>query len=289
MPVVARLTGGTAISVHVTRFAFQAMLLVCLLLAAERVCGDRVTALGLALAVAATQIGTEVWRDSCLWFDNCAHALLALALVAQRPAVVAGACLLGAFVDERTLLVLPLIMLFAHATGASRTHQWWLVAVGPTYVAIRSGLSLYFGMANPIGEIGTVGVLVPNLANLPAAFWFALEGGWIFVATAIWLGTRPTRHGAVWLALGTLGPLAAGAGVGDFTRSVAYVFPATFAAVACLRKFRQEWDQARWRTLAGSAAVVSLFTPNGVIIGNALHFESSLPVRALQEWLRMRS
>ena len=74
VPVIARLAGGSEFSVQVVRFGLQGVLLICLLLAAERVCGDRTAALGLAMAVSATHVGTEIWWDVCFWFDNCAHA-----------------------------------------------------------------------------------------------------------------------------------------------------------------------------------------------------------------------
>ena len=75
--------------------------------------------------------------------------------------------------------------------------------------------------------------------------------------------------------------------VGDFTRSASYAFPATLVALAALaRSERFAREPAGLRALAGFAAGVSLIVPNAVVLGDTVAFESSLPVRAIQAWLR---
>ncbi len=140
VPLVGHLTHTGVPGVHVTRFALHALLLVSLVLAAERACGDRGAALAAALAIAGTYVGTSVWRDTCRWFDNCAHAFLALALVARSPWLAGGAVLLAGFTDERSLLIVPLLVLFHVFTGSPRATSVGLAAAVPLYLISRLAL-----------------------------------------------------------------------------------------------------------------------------------------------------
>lgn len=286
VPLVAKFTGGGIASVQAVRYGLQAVLILGLLLAAERACGDRAAALGAALAIAGTHVGTEVWRDAFFWFDNCAHAFAALALLATGPWLAGGAVLLGMFVDERVLCAVPLIALFHLVTHCRRGVLVGLGLAMAAYFAIRIALSVCFGLHNPLTLIGAASVLIPNLANAPVAFWFSLEGGWLLMA-AVAKEAGPAKPTSAGLFAFTFLLLMASGFVGDFTRSATYAFPATLVALAILAQSeRISRCPARLRSLAGTAAAVSLLVPNGVAIWDIAGFESSLPVRAVQAWLR---
>jgi hypothetical protein len=286
VPLLARASGLGFTGVHLVRFGLQAVLLVGLLLAAERACADRLTALGAALTITGTQVGTAVWRDAFGWFDNCAHAFVVLAILARNPWLAGTAAVAGLFVDERVLCALPLVALFHAVTGGRRSTLLGLGGAVPVYLATRAALSWQFGLHNPLAWIGVAPVLIPNLANAPAAFWFGLEGGWLFMAAAT-RGSASRQREIAGLFVWTLLVLMASGLVGDFTRSTSYAFPAPLVALAILA--RSEWaagNLAGLRRLAGLAAAVSLFVPNGFVIWENVVFESSLPVRIVQAWLR---
>jgi len=286
IPVAAKLMGLGPRGMDVIRYSLQFALILGLLLAAERACGDRVTALGAALAVAGTQIGTEVWRDVYCWFDNCAHAFVALALLARGPWLAFTVVLLGLWVDERVLCAVPLLALFHVVISSRRSVLAGLLLAGPVYFALRAGLTLGFGLHNALAGIGTAHELVPNLANAPMAFWFSLEGGWLLLLVA---AREPglNRQAIAALLVFTILLLCASGFVGDFTRSATYAFPAIFVALALLARAPGiQREPAQLRSLAGWAAGISLFVPNGIVLGEVVGFESSLPVRALQAWLR---
>ena len=286
IPVAAKLTGLGLPGTDVIRYSLQLVLVLGLLLAAERACGDRVAALGAALAVAGTQIGTEVWRDVYCWFDNCAHAFVALALLARGPWVAFTVILLGLWVDERVLCAVPLLVLFHVIIASRRSVLVGLLLAGPAYFALRAGLTLGFGLHNALGGIGTAHELVPNLANAPMAFWFSLEGGWLLLIVSARENVVSRPLLAALFAF-TILLLCASGFVGDFTRSATYAFPATFVAVALLARAPGiQREPARLRSLAGWAAAISLLVPNGIVLGEIVGFESSLPVRAVQAWLR---
>lgn len=285
VPLVAHLTHTGLPGVHATRFALQAVLLLCLLLAAERACGDRGTALAAALAIAGTYVGTSVWRDVCRWFDNCAHAFLALALVARSPWLAGAAVLLAAFTDERSLLVVPLLLLFHVFTGSPRRTIIGLATAVPLYLLARIALGRAYGLGTPAAGIGETHIFITNLDNAAAGYWFALEGGWLLLLLALYRATNAQRTatGAA-LLLAALLPVAASTGVGDFTRSATYAFPAALVALAWLRHTLGA-STTELRRSAMLAAVVSLVVPNVFVMGNVFH-ENSAPIHAVLLWLR---
>jgi hypothetical protein len=287
VPLLAYLTHSGMTGVHVARFTLQAVLIICVLLAAERAAGDRLVALAAALAIAGTYTGTSVWRDVCRWFDNCTHAFLALALILRPPWLAGGAVVLAAFTDERALLIVPLLILFHWFTGSPRRTLIGLAAGIPGYVAIRLAFALAFHLRMPTTGIAEWDIFFINTDNVVTGYWFALEGGWLLVAIAIWRGWASGRSRAgLALALATALPVVAAMGVGDFTRSAAYAFPAVLAALALLRR-SDLIAPAELRTLAVVAAAVSLLTPNVFVMRNVFH-ESSVPVRLLLGWLQTK-
>jgi hypothetical protein len=287
IPLLARLTGMGIKGTDVVRYGLQAVLILGLLLAAERACGDRVVALGVALAIAGTHVGTEVWRDAFYWFDNCAHAFAVLALLATGPWLAGGAVLLGLLVDERVLGTVPLLALFHLIIHSRRSVLVGLALGASAYFAMRVGLSVRFGLHYPLTGIGATSKLIPNLVNAPAAFWFALEGGWLLMVAAAREAAASGKREIAGLFAFTFLLLMASGFVGDFTRSASYAFPATLVALAALaRSERFAREPAGLRALAGFAAGVSLIVPNAIVLGDTVAFESSLPVRAIQAWLR---
>ncbi len=78
--------------------------------------------------------------------------------------------------------------------------------------------------------------------------------------------------------------MVAATGVGDFTRSANYAFPASFVALAWLRHILGT-GPAELRRCTALAAVVSLIVPNVFVMGTVFH-ETSAPVHAVLLWLR---
>ncbi|HVU32610.1 MAG TPA: hypothetical protein VHE61_04200 [Opitutaceae bacterium] len=285
VPLLARVTGTGITGVTVIRYALQLALLVALLLAAERACRDRLIALAVALAVAGTTVGTEVWRDLCLWFDNCAHAFMALALVATSPWAAGATVFLAALTDERALLGVPLLMVFHLAIGSRRSMQTGMVAGALLYVAVRAVFAQAMGFMPPLTGVAEHDILATNIASAPLGYWAALEGGWLLVGYAVW---RLHATGRTGMALGfaalALLPIVASTAVGDFTRSASYGFAATLAALAVVCRPTEAAERPLVRRLAIAAGVVSLLIPN-VNVMRYIAVEQCLPVHAVVQWL----
>ncbi len=279
MPLLARVTGADVAGVHAWRFALQGVLLGGIALAALRASrGDRGMALAATISVAATYVGTSVWRDISLWFDNCAHAFVAVALVATTPWVALPALLLAAFTDERALLVCPLVMLFHAFTGGRRALIFALAATLPVYALIRFSCAQRLSPGVGLGGVGELEMLAINLKHAPLGYWFALEGGWIFIVAAAF-GAAKSWHWRAGLLVASIAlPVLAATGVGDFTRSATFAFPGTLAALALLRTSGSALPVHTLRRLAFVAAGVSLLAPT-VLVMRYVIVEQSVPVR----------
>jgi hypothetical protein len=290
VPLVAHLTHTGLSGVRTTTWALQGVLLVCLLLAAERACHDRATALAAALVINGTYVGTSVWRDACHWFDNCSHAFMALALVARRPWLACSAVLLAAFTDERALIAVPAILVFHFLVGSTRATQVGIAASIPLYFLVRIVVTYTQGIVQPTAGIGEFAIVANNLENAAFGLWFALEGGWIVVAAGVCMAFAAGRRGLAVCLLGTtLLPAFAAFGVLDFTRSATYAFPAVLAALALHREQAGTiFGRLSPLRITVSAALVSLVVPNVFVMANVF-VETSVPVRFLINWLRSGS
>jgi hypothetical protein len=272
VPILAHASGFGVAAVPAVRFAFQVLLLVCLLLAAERACGDRVAALAAALAVAGTYVGTSVWMDDWGWFDNCAQGLMLLALVVRRPFWTCAAVVVAAFTDERALVAVPLIVLFHFWTGSRRPAVWAPVVAIPFYLLTRLLVGIAFRIATASAGIATADMILPNLRVSMLGAWSSLEGGWLLVCVACLAAIRAgNKLWAAFLAVAAVVPVAASVIVIDFSRSASYAFPATLAALALwaaqLDGRGIAVDRASLRRWTALAAAVSLLSPNIFIMG----------------------
>jgi hypothetical protein len=293
VPLAAHVSGLGMAAVPILRYVLQAVLLIGLLLAGERACGDRIAALGAALAVAGTYVGTSVWMDEWHWFDNCAQAFMVLALVARRPAWVFAAMVAAAFTDERALVAAPLIALFHVWTDGGRNRAWSPFAAVAAYLAARIALSAALHLHNPAGAIGAADTVLPNLRVLPLGVWGALEGGWLLVAAACAASVGAGNgRSALLLAAAAALPVAASVFVIDFSKSASYAFPAVFAALA-LWAASMPSDGTAGRMLplrrwTGLAAAVSLLVPNFFIMGRTF-VQPSVFFRGLSRLLHAHS
>ncbi len=272
VPLLAHATGFGMASVPFIRFGLQGVLLLCLLLAAERACGDRLAALGAALAVAGTYVGSSVWMDEWGWFDNCAQAFLLVALVPRRPVPVAAAVLAAAFTDERSLIAVPLACLFHWWTGSSRDARWAPAVAIPAYIAARIALGLALGLHNASAGIGTADMVRLNLRVFPLGAWSAFEGGWLLVVGACVASSRRGKpREALLLAMAAVFPVLAAVAVTDFSRSASYAFPGVFAALALWASLAHPGvgpgGTVQLRRWAAAAAALSLIMPNLFIMG----------------------
>jgi len=155
----------------------------------------------------------------------------------------------------------PLLLLFHTFTGRSRPTRVAIAAALPVYLALRTALAAAQGLTTPLKGVGQLSIVLANVPRAPVGIWFALEGGWLLVALAcVRAGAMSHSRNAIALLLAALLPVAAALIVGDLTRSAAYAFPATSAALALLQ-MASGLGVTRIRRWTALAAAISLAIP----------------------------
>jgi len=207
---------------------------------AYQISGSRLVALFTALEVSSTYTGSFgiIW-----YYDTIALALVALALLQQTPWYLRGALVFAAaFTDERgfiaSLFVLPFV------ATSSQNESRGIRFISRDTIAILAALGLYFvarlwlqyatGMMSTFKGVGPA-IFAGHIRFWHAGFWFALEGGWLFVSFAVLslLLRKQYLRLAVFL-IPISGLLVGGLMDGDILRSTAYIFPAIFVALKIL-------------------------------------------------------
>lgn len=229
-------------------------------MAVERITRNRRLAALTAIAVGLTWAGACAFVEVRGNFDAVAIAFLVGAMATRRVPLVTLWCFLAAWTDERALPAIAFVVLFHHVVE-SRDIRWttsWreprvLAAVGGAvlHVVTRFAATALFDVEQP-SNLG-LSYVEDQLSILPVGLWTALEGFWLTVAlgaVVLW----KVRERLVALAyLGLIGVVGIGSiAVVDVTRSMAYLLPAAFAAMAVLNRFARP-DLLRRATYAGFA------------------------------------
>jgi len=161
------------------------------------------------------------------------------------PSLIGPAVLLACFTDERAVIAAGFVFVWwaIHNTIQQKEHNIFInvrsfsVMIGLVlYLAARLILMRIYGIRSFTEATGEF-QLFNQINNAPMGIWTALEGGWFIVLLA--LGTLWSKKRylmfivfSLLMILQITGALA----VVDITRSMAYLLPALFVAVAILEK-----------------------------------------------------
>jgi hypothetical protein len=214
-----------------------------------------------ATPLQAGAVGVLVGTSSAFFSASCALGyfdplyLIPLIVVccSPSPLAVLGACLLGPWVDEKFLFMLPACCAARWAWQPDR--RWiWRVAAGIAPYCLMRLAALGFGDGSIRVQIHMQAAMFPHYAPaLPKAWWYGFRAGWVPLFAGLWLigRTLDRRVGAFFVvsllaAVGSVSFLA-----WDTTRSIAMLLPFIVLGV-----------QAKWagRLLVG-LAVINLLLP----------------------------
>jgi hypothetical protein len=279
VPLVARVLHlGTA--GQLALFAVSGvLLLLCVLNLAEMVTGSRTVALSVTLATACTWPGLLAFHQLLGGFyDPVALWLLLLAMAARRPAIAAATLFAAAWTDERALVAMPLLCLFAVARS-ERPRCLAVLAGSLTYVATRIWLAHVWALPTSLGGTG-VAVLLHNLHIVPLGVWAGLGGSWILVACALTILAARRRYlefAALLLGIGLV--TASALVVEDLTRSMAYALPAVLVALNVLVRYETPHTVER---IAQAAALVCVLMPTWFVQSGDASWMLPLPVQLLR-------
>ena len=183
----------------------------------------------------ALSLGILVGTSSAFFSSSCAIGyfdpfyLIAIVAACYSPStpVFLGACLLGPWVDEKFLLMLPLcsVVRWTWKPGFASVRQAAL-AISP-YCLIRL-VALYFGDGSVSRQIGIQSAVFFDYARAPPeAWWYGFRAGWIVIVAGLWTAARALDDRGRLLLFSSL--IAAVASVTflawDTTRSIAMLVP----------------------------------------------------------------
>jgi hypothetical protein len=255
------------------------LLLLCVLTLAEGITGSRTVALYLTLATACTWPGLLAFHQLLGGFyDAVALWLLLLAMAARRPAIAAAALFAAAWTDERALVAVPLLCLFAVAR--SERPRCLAVLVGAAaYLGSRIWLVHIWALHSTVGGAG-IALFLRNLHTAPLGVWAGLGGSWILVACALAILAARRRYlefAALLLGIGlvTVSALI----VEDLTRSLAYALPAVLVALHVLAKNETPHMVER---IAQTTALVCVLLPTWFVQSGDAAWMLPLPVQLIR-------
>ena len=198
-----------------------------------------VSPLGLLAAGVLTGTSAAFFGSSTsLGYFDCLY-LLALVVFCFSPSLVltVASCLLGPWIDEKFLLMLPACFFLRWSWQPS----WRWVGGAALAVLLYSGIRLSAVAAGDSTLARQIAIQGPVFErywrSLPVAWWYAFRLGWFFIGAGIWLVARQLNRPARVLMLASL---AAGMGAVSFlawdtTRSIAMVFPFFLAGASAPR------------------------------------------------------
>jgi hypothetical protein len=292
VPLVARIFGLGKIGI----FAFQSACGVVLLWAVarivHRITGDLVSSLFVACGVASTWAGTTSFSELRGVFDGVALLLLACAVLFEAPWLAGLFAFLTAWTDERGLIATSLVYLYHVYRRQQQGHDWRGSYLGPTpfavifawaaYFATRFAMAWHFHITTNTTALG-LKTAIRQANNFPIGTWTALEGGWLLVVAASLVLIRKRRIAFLvylWGAIAII--VTVSMSCFDITRSMAYVLPALFIAIAILRESESGPDL---RSLCALSTALSILWPNYYAqMNHDIFWNVPLPVR-LAKWL----
>ncbi|HVU15413.1 MAG TPA: hypothetical protein VHD32_00700 [Candidatus Didemnitutus sp.] len=191
----------------------------------------RAGASSLAAGAGAIVVGTSsaFFCGSCAigYFDPFYLIALVAFTFSPSPLAALGACLLGPWIDEKFLIMLPACVVARWALFPDwRTWRWALLGIAP-YCLLRL-IALGSGDDSFSRQFAMQGAMFRNYAPaLPEGWWYGFRAGWLLVGAGIGAVVMTVTRPARWF----LG-LALIAGVGaisflawDTTRSIAMLLP----------------------------------------------------------------
>jgi hypothetical protein len=192
-------------------------------------------------------VGVLAGTSSAFFSASCALGyfdplyLIALVIFACAPShmAVLAMCLLGPWVDEKFLFMLPAVGAARWMWQPDRRWIWWALGGIAPYCMLRL-LAVSMGDGSLQHQVSMQGAVFSNYAPaLPAGWWYGFRAGWALVALGLWVICRTLdgRVRAFFLlslaaAIGSVSFLA-----WDTTRSIAMLLPFFVYGV------RMEWSR----------------------------------------------
>ncbi len=264
MPLIAHVLHLNVIGILVVQAIFGTLLFYFAIRLFERITRDKVTALLLTLSLTFTYAGRVSFTEIRGMFDGLALFFLVTSMYFKNPVLIFISVFLASWTDERALIASSLVFLYwmySNNFSGNRffyTQTLAVLAGWIAYFGTRYILILFFDFETNAGGVG-LSLLINQVNNTPMAVWSALEGNWLLVIAALYIALKTRKYTFSFLyAGGIVLLLLVSLSVLDLTRSMAYVLPSMFLAIALIKETE---TLSIMRKLAVTAAVISFIYP----------------------------
>lgn len=282
-PILIKISYLPPIGIFMLQFMAGIAMYFMLITIIQRIADDRVVTVCTLLGLSCTYYGANFLFDVIPTFDAFAYALIIAMFLAENWLLIALAVFLGAFNDERVLLVLPIVLLW-HTLHepAALTYQWRKlvnkilsfkslgVVVGVlTYALARYYVAVHFDVVTHKGAVG-IPVLINNAYQgmLGIGIFSALESFWLYPAIVVFFAITYRTYKLPLLLLAAMLPIVlAGSMVFDVTRSISYGMP---IFLVCMRVVHSYLPAIQVRNLAAFVMVGAIAIPTLYIIGKVV-------------------
>ena len=264
MPLMAYVLHLGVTGILVVQAIFGTLMFYVAIRLFQRITQDNVTTMLLTLSLAFIYAGRVSFTEIRGIFDGLALFFLVTSMYFKNPLLIVISVFLASWTDERALIASSLVFLYwmyENNSAGNRFFNTQTVAVTAAWVAYfvtRYILSAFFGFTTNAGGVG-ISLLINQINNLPLGVWSALEGNWLLVLAALWIACKKKKYTFVFLYAGGIALLLIVAmAVLDITRSMAYLLPAMFLAVALIKETE---PAGTMRKIVALAMLVSFVYP----------------------------
>lgn len=237
------------------QFLFGVLMLYALARLLHDITRDRLATVFLLVGVSCTYFGSAYLYDVMTMLDAFSYALLVFMMLFRNPLVLVPLMVMGAFNDERTIVALPVVILW-HACRNSDLLQeksWAsllkrivgnpqvlaLLLGVVLYTAVRLSLAAAFHLKTVDGYVGFSALALNAYAGtLEIALTSGLESFWLILAASFLLLLSLRAYRLLVLLLLSIAPIFLGSFlVFDVTRSISYGTPIFLLSLFLLRPY----------------------------------------------------
>ena len=282
VPLLMRALRLPPVAVFIVQFFVGVLMTVLSIRLIYKTVNDRTITLMLVLGMSCIYFGCAYLTDVYAMFDAFSYAILIATMLSLNPYMLCGLVVVGGFNDERTIIALPLVVLwqiwrdrdllrdysvreFLADTIANRA-VWGITAGVVLYLAIRLILAHHFDLVTHGGYVGP-GVIVLNAFRftIGVGLLSGLESFWSFVLAFVLLCVSRKSYLVMSLLLLSIIPISFGAlMVGDVTRSIAYIAP---VFILCLSQIKYHIHLKNLRHLSAGVMLGAMIIPTTYITG----------------------
>ena len=287
VPLLIRLFHLNIIGITIVQFLFGMATVYFFIRSILKITNNKTVTVLFTLAFAATAICTNPFNDILGYLDGFALFFLVLPFAFNSPIIIFIAVFFAAWVDERGLIASSLIflwILFIKKENKKIVEITAVVFAWIAYFSIRFFIAYKYHLLTHTESTG-ISMLLHQFNNLPLGIWTGLEGFWLLICFAfIVLIKQNKKLIALLFFIGILLIIMVALSVSDITRSMIYLFPGIFIALAIVKEVETDKNLIRIATVV--LLLCALFPQLNVGGYNSVNWQYPFPLQMIRYALK---